>query len=52
MKGEGGFASHFKCYEFKDLKEAWEAAIENGNKRCCPNCKIGGMKDDECTHMT
>lgn len=43
---------HFKCYEFKDIKEEWEKAIEDGNKRFCPGCKIGGMKNDDCTHMT
>jgi hypothetical protein len=28
---------HFKCYEYKEIKEDWEKAIEIGNKRFCPN---------------
>ena len=44
--------SHYKCYEYKELKAEWETAIEKGIKRSCPNCGIGGHKDDACTHMT
>jgi hypothetical protein len=33
MKEEGGMLSHFKCYEYKDLKNEWETAIVDGNTR-------------------
>ena len=52
MQGENGKVDHFKCYEFKDIKAEWDAAIFGGNSRVWPNCKIGGQKDDECMHMT
>ncbi|CAI2375339.1 unnamed protein product [Moneuplotes crassus] len=52
MKSEEGMMSHYKCYEHKDIKEDWDKAIEEGTKRYCPECKVGGIKDDECTHMT
>ncbi|CAI2374520.1 unnamed protein product [Moneuplotes crassus] len=51
MKEEGGMLTHHKCYEYKDVKEDWDKAIESGTKRCCPECKVGGIKDDACTHM-
>lgn len=35
--------NHFKWYEYKDLKAEFEEGIENGNKRFCPGCKIGGI---------
>lgn len=44
--------SHHKCYEYKDLKEEWETALETGNKRFCPGCGVGGIKNDACTHMS
>ncbi|CAI2374492.1 unnamed protein product [Moneuplotes crassus] len=51
MKEEGGMLTHHKCYEYKDIKEDWDKAIESGTKRYCPKCKVGGVKDDACTHM-
>ena len=47
-----GMISHTKCYEYKQIKEDWDKAIDMGVKRCCPNCGIGGLKNDACTHMT
>jgi hypothetical protein len=44
--------SHYKCFEYKPLKEKWEKVIEEGSKRCCPCCGVGGVKNDACTHMT
>lgn len=44
--------SHYSCYEYKDIKADWEKALEKGTKRYCPECKVGGIKDDACTHMT
>ena len=44
--------SHYKCYQFKNLKLEWDKAIESGNKREWPNWGVGGLKDDACTHMT
>ena len=43
---------HFKWYEFRDLKAEFESAIEKGNKRFCPGWNIGGIKNDDWTHMT
>ena len=43
---------HFKCLEFKTMKDSFEDIIENGVKASCPKCGIKGMKDDACTHMT
>ena len=44
--------SHFLCYEYKEIKKEWEDAILSGSKTVCPKWKIGGVKDDACTHMT
>ena len=52
MKGEHGILSHEKCYLYKDIKNDWEEALANGNQRSCPECGVGGVKDDSCTHMT
>jgi hypothetical protein len=43
---------HSNCVKFKDLKKEWDQAIEKGSKMFCPTCGFGGMKDDQCTHMT
>ena len=52
MKGKGGMLSHEKCYLSKDIKNDWEEALAKGTKRSCPECGVGGVKDDSCTHMT
>ena len=52
LHGEKGMLSHNKCYEFKDMKQEWEEAIDKGTRRRCPQCDVGGVKDDACTHMT
>ncbi|CAI2365630.1 unnamed protein product [Moneuplotes crassus] len=51
MKAEGGMIAHQKCLEYKFMKEEWEKAMEMATKRHCPGCKIGGRKDEACTHM-
>mmetsp|Transcript_27182 Transcript_27182/g.24065 ORF Transcript_27182/g.24065 Transcript_27182/m.24065 type:complete len:132 (+) Transcript_27182:225-620(+) len=43
---------HKDCVRFRELKGIWEQALEKGRKRFCPECGIGGIKDDACTHMT
>ena len=52
LHGENGMLSHNKCYEFKDIKHEWDEAIDKGTIRRCPQCDVGGVKDDACTHMT
>ena len=52
MFGDDGMFSHLRWYEYKDLKAEWDQAISNGNQRFWPECKLGGMKDDKCTHIT
>ena len=52
MFGEDGMLSHFEWYEYKDLKAEWDQAIINGIQRFCPECGLGGMIDDACTHIT
>mgnify|MGYP006290307839 CR=1 FL=1 len=47
MKEDGMF-SHYICYDYKDLKEAWEQALEAGVKRNCPSWGVGGLKDEKC----
>jgi hypothetical protein len=42
---------HFLCYDNSGFKMKWEEAMDKGQKQFCPNCKIGGQKDDACTHM-
>ncbi|CAF1276804.1 unnamed protein product [Adineta steineri] len=43
---------HFTCAELADDKQAFDLAVENGQKVSCPKCGLAGMKDDSCTHMT
>ncbi|CAI2375473.1 unnamed protein product [Moneuplotes crassus] len=52
LKSESGMFSHHKCFKHRKAKKAWDKALENGTKRSCPECKVGGVKDDACTHMT
>ena len=42
---------HFKCYDLKEMKENFDKALYAGSAMVCPNCKMGGQKDDACTHM-
>ena len=51
MLGEDEMLSHFKWYEYKDLKDEWDQAIVNGNQRFCPKCGLGGIKDIVCTQI-
>lgn len=43
---------HFECAELHPYKKIWETALEDGEKMFCPECKIGGRKNNACTHMT
>lgn len=51
-----GMEEHFACAEnehkWGKRRKEFEDAIENGVKFPCPVCGHGGVKDDECTHMT
>ena len=44
--------SHFECAELAPSKAIWDKALENGAKVPCPQCGVGGQKDNACTHMT
>jgi len=43
---------HFECAELAPAKEIWTKALERAEKVPCPECSVGGRKDDGCTHMT
>ncbi|CAI2362279.1 unnamed protein product [Moneuplotes crassus] len=43
---------HFTCYDNKILKEEWEELLMKGSSRSCPQCGYGGIKDDNCTHIS
>ena len=42
---------HFKCFNFRELKDEFEKLVDKGQKMECPRCKLAGRKDDNCTHM-
>ncbi|XP_065673296.1 potential E3 ubiquitin-protein ligase ariadne-2-like [Hydra vulgaris] len=42
---------HFVCAELNETRKKIEKAIEDGSKVYCPDCGLGGRKDDACTHM-
>lgn len=46
-----GLFYHSKCAELYPYKQAIEEALENGEKRKCPECGLAGRKDNNCTHM-
>ena len=52
MEGKGGMLSHMKCLEYQPLKLEWERALQEGEQRRCPGCKILGRKNEACTHIT
>jgi hypothetical protein len=41
-----------ECNLLYDYKKMIEKTIKQALRRRCPNCKLGGRKDDACTHMT
>mmetsp|Transcript_7861 Transcript_7861/g.7719 ORF Transcript_7861/g.7719 Transcript_7861/m.7719 type:complete len:130 (+) Transcript_7861:358-747(+) len=47
-----GFFYHQLCVELYHLKKKIDLAIEEGEKRRCPQCGLAGRKDQNCTHMT
>ena len=51
LKSDKGMMTHTKCYKYKQIKEDWDNAIDQGTRRRCPSCGVGGIKDDACTHM-
>ena len=51
IKSDTGMMSHTKCYQYKQIKDDWEKALEEGIKRKCPSWGVGGIKNDACTHM-
>ena len=51
MEGKGGMLSHMKCLEYQPLKLEWERALQEGEQRRCPGCKILGRKNEACTHI-
>ena len=40
------------CYKYKDIKEQWDKVLEEGQNMYCPSCKLGGRKDENCTHIS
>jgi len=43
---------HFECAALAKPKEIWDKALQEGAVVTCPECGIGGMKNNGCTHMT
>ena len=37
IKSDTGMMSHTKCYQYKQIKDDWEKALEEGIKRKCPS---------------
>ncbi|CAF2501590.1 unnamed protein product [Rotaria sp. Silwood2] len=48
----GELTHRTRCVEYRYCKALIEEAIETGSLRQCPHCKLTGIKDSNCTHMT
>ena len=44
--------AHFDCLECDEIKKEWDDIIEKGSKRFWPTWGTGGVKNDDCTHIT
>ena len=42
------FENHYECARLHKAKAIWDKALENGVKRVCPECGLGGIKNDSC----
>eukprot|EP01016_Furgasonia_blochmanni_P056677 TRINITY_DN9703_c0_g1_i1.p1 TRINITY_DN9703_c0_g1~~TRINITY_DN9703_c0_g1_i1.p1 ORF type:complete len:241 (+),score=48.24 TRINITY_DN9703_c0_g1_i1:64-786(+) len=52
LEAKGGAVYHLECALYREDKEKWEKALADGGRMSCPQCGVGGRKDDACTHMT
>jgi len=44
--------NHFDCAALAKSKAIWDKALQEGAVVACPECGVGGMKNNGCTHMT